>query len=410
VVTLPEPCPSARRRVALYSHDTQGLGHIRRNILIAASLVAAAPGTDVLLLTGAPEATMLPLPPSTEVLTLPTLHKHADGHYSPRVLSGPLTDVIRMRSLLLDTALVSFDPDLFVVDKVARGVHGELDVALTALREHGRTRTVLGLRDVLDSPVAARHEWEAACTTEAVRDLYDEVWVYGDRRVYDPVEEYALPQEVTRKLVFTGYLAGPRPLGLRARGSGTFSPDPPLQPFVVCMVGGGQDGMELARSFLHTVLPLGHQGVILTGPYMPAGRRAELICDAARRRDITVHEFVAGTHTFLRRAEAVVSMGGYNSVCELLGADCPALIVPRVTPRTEQALRADRLARAGCVDVLPPASATPGRIGDWLAWRTRAPTRARRDIDLDGMTLVPRLAGRLCRLHRTTEEVPHVAV
>jgi predicted glycosyltransferase len=410
VVTLPEVCPNARRRVAFYSHDTQGLGHTRRNIVLAASLVAAAPGTDVLLLTGAPEATVLPLPPSTEVLTLPTLHKHDDGHYSPRVLAGPLSDVLRMRSLLLDTALVSFDPDLFVVDKVARGVHGELDLALTALREHGRTRTVLGLRDVLDSPVVARREWEAACTTEAVRDLYDEVWVYGDRTVYDPVEEYALPNEVTRKLVFTGYLAGPRPPGLRVRGSGTLSPDPPVQPFVVCMVGGGQDGMNLARSFLHAVLPLGHHGVILTGPYMPASRRAELLRDAARRRDITVHEFVAGTRTFLHRAEAVVSMGGYNSVCELLDARCPALIVPRVTPRTEQALRADRLARAGWVDVLPPAGATPGRIGDWLAWRTRSPGRARRDIDLDGMAVVARRADRLCRLERPTEEAAHVAV
>lgn len=103
-------------------------------------------------------------------------------------------------------------------------------------------------------------------------------------------------------------------------------------------------------------------------------------------------------------------MGGYNSVCELLDARCPALIVPRMTPRTEQALRAHRLARAGWVDVLPPAGATPGRIGDWLAWRTRAPARARRDIDLDGMTVVPRLADRLCRLERISEEAPHVAV
>ncbi|HWL96345.1 MAG TPA: glycosyltransferase [Nocardioidaceae bacterium] len=408
--TRSEPCPTGRRRVALYSHDTQGLGHTRRNIVIAASLVAARPGTDVLLLTGAPEATVLPLPPSTEVLTLPTLHKHADGHYSPRVLSGPLADVLRMRSLLLDTALTSFDPDLFVVDKVARGVHGELDPALIELREHGRTRTVLGLRDVLDTPVVARREWQAARTSEAVRDLYDEVWVYGDPTVYDPVQEYALPREVTRKLAFTGYLAGLRPPGLRVRGSGSLSPDPPAQPFVVCTVGGGQDGLELARSFLHAVLPRGLHGVILTGPYMPGHRRAELIRDAERRCDVTVHEFVAGTHEFLRRAEAVVSMGGYNSVCELLDAGCPALIVPRVTPRTEQALRADRLARAGCVDVLPPAGATPGRLGDWLAWRTRAPGRARRAIDLGGTTAVPKLADRLCRLGRTAEEVPHVAV
>lgn len=65
----------APRRVAFYSHDTQGLGHIRRNIALAAALVAAEPDTDVLLLTGNPEAATLPLPPNTDIATLPTIRK-----------------------------------------------------------------------------------------------------------------------------------------------------------------------------------------------------------------------------------------------------------------------------------------------------------------------------------------------
>lgn len=79
---------SNSRRLALYSHDTQGLGHVRRNSVVAAALVAKHPDTDVLLLTGAPEATALPLPPRTEVITVPSLHKNRAGDYSARKFSA----------------------------------------------------------------------------------------------------------------------------------------------------------------------------------------------------------------------------------------------------------------------------------------------------------------------------------
>jgi predicted glycosyltransferase len=385
----------ARRRVAFYSHDAQGLGHTRRNIVIAAALVAARPETDVLLLTGSPEATALPLPPSTEVLTLPTLYKHADGHYSARVLSSPLVEILAMRSRLIETALTAFGPDLFVVDKVARGVQGSLDRALTALRGNGRTRAVLGLRDVLDEAEVARREWESASTTEAIRDLYDVVWVYGDPTVYDPVVEYALPTSVAERVVYTGYLAGPRPPGLQIRYRAVDGVGLPPKPFVLCLVGGGQDDVMLARSFVSAPMPPGRKGVLLTGPHMPAGERQELLELAAARPDMTVHELVTSAHDFISRAEAAVCMGGYNSVCELLGAGCPALVVPRVTPRMEQTLRAQRLARAGWVDVLPAAGATPARIGGWLTWRTHTNRRRRRRIALDGLARIPRLAERL---------------
>ncbi|MGH3813043.1 MAG: glycosyltransferase family protein [Pseudonocardiaceae bacterium] len=400
---LSRPC---RRRVVLYSHDTQGLGHTRRNIVIAAALVTARPDTDVLVLTGSPEATALPLPPRTEVLTLPTLYKHVDGHYSPRVLSSSLADVLRMRSRLIETALSTFEPDLFIVDKVARGVQGSLDAALTTLRRDGGTRTVLGLRDVLDEPLVAVREWAAADTTEAIRDLYDEVWVYGDPVIYDPVEEYSLPPSVADKVVYTGYLAGPRPPCLQIRYLSHDGAAPPQQPFVLCLVGGGQDGVDLARAFLRARLPPGLCGVVLTGPYMPRDQRRELLRDAESRADMTVREFVSGADEFVRRASAAVSMGGYNSVCELLGAGCASLLVPRVTPRMEQALRAARLARAGWVDVLPLAEATPGRITEWLSRSTGANGTTRRTLDLGGLTRIPRLAERLCAV-QAAREVSH---
>lgn len=400
---------SRRRRVAFYSHDTLGLGHTRRNITIAAAIVAEHPATDVLLLTGAPEAAVLPLPPSTEVLTLPTLRKHLDGRYSPRVLSGPLDEVLHMRSRLLETALATYDPDLLVVDKVARGVDGELDRALHTLRAMGRARIVLGLRDVLDEPVTARREWERAETTAIVREMYDAVWVYGDPSIYDPVAEYGLPHDVAAVVSYTGYLAGPAPACLRVRHRVSPGATPPDRPYVFCQVGGGEDGHALAQAFVRAPLPGGRHGVVLTGPHMPADQRELLLSEADGRADMTVHEFVPGAQDFVRHADATVSMGGYNSVCEVLAAGGPALVVPRSRPRAEQAVRAERLSQAGWVDVLPTEGATPGGIGRWLAHTMGSRPRARRAIDLEGLRRIPRLAEKL-QSGATPDEVPDVAV
>ncbi|MBA3369685.1 MAG: glycosyltransferase [Geodermatophilaceae bacterium] len=390
--------PPARRRVALYSHDTQGLGHIRRNINIAAALVDDDPSVDVLLLTVTPEATMLPLPSSTEVLTLPTLHKDSSGRYSARVLTAPLDELLELRTTLIDAALLCFAPDLFIVDKVARGVGGELDQPLAALRATGRTRTVLGLRDVLDDGPATRLDWRREGTTAAIRDLYDAVWIYGDPTVYDAVREYSFLKVVADKVTYTGYLAGPQLGQLRSRFGGPCLLPAPDQKYVLCTVGGGQDGVQLARAFLAATLPPGHHGVVITGPFMSEADRRQLQEAADDRVDATVHEFVSQAHEFIRRASAAVSMAGYNTVCELMAAGCPTLLVPRVIPRTEQSVRAERLQQTGIVDMVPAAAVTPDHIGAWLATAVHAGPVSDAAIDLAGLDRIPALAAKIAAL------------
>lgn len=383
-----------RRRLVLYSHDTQGLGHVRRNIAIAAAVVAATPATDVLLLTGSPEATTLPLPANTDVVTLPTLHKDVNGRYAAKAMCTPLPELLHLRSSICFAALTTFRPDVLIVDKVARGVGGELDASLEALRSTG-TRCVLGLREVLDTPAVARQEWMAARTTEAVRDLYDAVWVYGDPTVYDLVKEVGLPAEVAAKVTYTGYLARGRGAGTHPRTRPVERQRPPRRPYVLCLVGGGQDGFEVADAFCRAPMPAGHVGVVLTGPYMRPATRDALHRSVADRGDVTVVEFVPDAERFIRDAAAVVSMAGYNSVCELLAAGARALLLPRTEPRAEQLLRAERLRRHGLADVLPPDAASPQQIGLWLRRAVTEPAPPRSAVDLDGLLRLPGLIQRL---------------
>ena len=384
-------------RVAFYSHDTQGLGHVRRNSLLAAALVAAFPEVTVLLVSGAREAAALPMPERTRLVTLPGLAKDVDGRYRPRAAGCSLHDLVAARSGLIEDALAAFAPDLLVVDKVARGAFGELDRALVLLRAAYGTRLVLGLREVLDDVMTTRREWRAEGTAEAVLRHYDQVWVYGDRAVFDPAREYSWPEGVRRRVRYTGYLGHGRDELLSARpGAAPAVADTVRGPFVLGLVGGGQDGGRPARAFAEAAYPAGHAGVLVTGPFLPPAEARRLEALAGSRPDLRVLRFVGDVPALARRAAAAVSMGGYNATCELLSAGCPTLLLPRTRPRREQALRAEHLARRGLVDVVPADRVTARAVSAWLARQTggrRAGTSP--EIDLDGLRRLPAMAAAL---------------
>ena len=404
------------RRVVFYSHDTVGLGHIRRNIALAAALVRANFLTDVLLLTGNPEAAALRRPANTDIVTLPTVAKDSSGDYCSRSLRLALNHVLDMRAAVIQAAVLSFRPDLLVVDKVPLGVGQELRATLNMLRDDPQRRTsvVLGLREILDDPVAAVRDWTRSQCTRVIEDYYDAIWVYGDRRVYDPVVEYGLPPQVAGKVSYTGYLADDRDAGLLVPAADPLVPPPlpPEQPYLLCMVGGGQDGFELSHAFVRTALPTGYLGVAICGPFMPSEERRQVHAAAAARADMIVYDFVTPVEPFLAGATAVVSMAGYNSACEIVASGRRALLVPRTWPRLEQRIRATRLAELGLVDVLPADELAGERLAQWLSAAVTEPgttaSAARAEIDTGGLHRVPELATELIA-RRSAERVNHAA-
>ncbi|PWD51526.1 glycosyl transferase family 28 [Serinibacter arcticus] len=377
--------PGPRPRVALYSHDAQGLGHIRRNLAIAESL--APLGADVLLLTGAPATAAARRPPGVDLVAVPALAKDADGGYGARHLGLDLDATLRIRADVLRAAVASFRPDLLIVDKHPRGFRGEMEGALREARRQG-ARTVLGLRDVLDTPDVARHEWRRDRGAAAVAELYDETWVYGDPRVHDVAAVLDLDGPVRA----TGYLAHGR---VPALGDGVPPSGAPATPYVLCVLGGGSDGEELAEAFTRAAMPAGHTGVLITGPHLPEPLRRAAKSRAARRSDLRVHTWREDLVRWYAGAAAVVAMGGYNTVCEVLATDRPLLVVPRTTPRAEQLVRAEAMARLGALAVCRPEDLGPEALTRELAALIAGPPPTRTEIDLDGLARVPALAAAL---------------
>ncbi len=345
-------------RIALYSHDRMGLGHVRRNIAIAQILLQAIPRATVLLTVGTKEAAALKMPPGVEVVCLPAYQKGLDGTYRSRWDGVRFDELANLRGRVLFSALDSFRPDILIVDKVAGGAFGELRYSLEQLtRRHG-TRLVLGLRDILDARDAAERDWSRDGQSDLIREYYHDIWLFGDRSAFDAVEEYPFLEEFRDRIRYLGYIDRSR--------LGEFQAPVETDGSVLCLVGGGQDGNALAEAFVEARIPRDRQGVLVTGPYMDK-RLVEWLRESARLRgNVEVHEFVPDTTALLMRADRVIAMGGYNTVCEVLSFRKKALIVPRVVPRTEQRIRAERLGGRGLFDVLLPDQLSPQAIERWL--------------------------------------------
>jgi predicted glycosyltransferase len=344
------PGQERKPRILMYSHDTFGLGHLRRCRAIAHSLVGTFEDLSVLIVTGSPIIGAFDFRTRVDFVRVPGVIKLRNGDYTALNLQMNIDETVRMREVIIYRTAEAFAPDIVIVDKEPLGFRGEIAPTLHMLKDAG-TRLVLGLRDVLDEVELLKPEWERKGAGPALESLYDEVWVYGVQSIYDPLAGLGLGPSVQQKTVFTGYL--PRPLPRTELAE--HWPEITNQPFLLVTTGGGGDGEGLIEWVLSAyesgaMLPL--PALLVLGPFMALERQVEFQERAARLDNVDAIVFHNRIEQLMARARAMVSMGGYNTFCEVLSLDKPALIVPRMVPRREQYLRIKRASDLGLVRML----------------------------------------------------------
>ncbi|NOD97298.1 hypothetical protein GS610_08765 [Ruegeria sp. HKCCD6228] len=329
-----------------YSHDTFGLGHLRRSRALAAAITQADQSASALILTGSPVAGRFTFPRRVDHVRLPGVTKRADGSYAARTIGMGIEEVTELRSGLIQTAVQQFDPDVLIVDKEPTGFRGELLPTLNHLQQNCGTKMVLGLRDVLDEPEVLAAEWARKEAVEATERFYHEIWVYGLQSIYDPTKGLPLSAAAQSRIHWTGYLR--RDLGPVG--------EPPKQPYILITPGGGGDGKAMVNLVLSAYEKdpnLSPRAVLVYGPFLSGELREDFETRvAALNGRVTAVGFESQIETLFAGAEGVVCMGGYNTFCEVLSFDKRAVIVPRTTPRLEQWIRASRAEGLGLVRML----------------------------------------------------------
>ncbi len=377
--------PFLRPKILVYSHDTFGLGNIKRTLLISRAIKEAYDHAAVLIVTGSPVVQSFEIPDGIDYIKLPSVDRTTADTYTPRFLSRDDPGVVRRtRAAILREAILHFDPDLMIVDKRPAGIDGELLETIEALRRaRRRTRLVLGIRDILDEPQQTHDRLVQSGVFETIDRYYDEVWIYGSPQIFDAVCEYRFPGSVVKKTRYCGYLK--RPVAEISPSTGP--------PRVLVTTGGGGDGKSVFRAYLEglsTLRPeLRVRSTIVFGPHIGPTDRNGILTRFENLPDVTFLDFQPDLTPFYADADVVVSMAGYNAVCELLSFGHRAVLVPRATPVAEQIIRTRWLSKLNLFEVVEPDDLTPQILIEkvFKAIGSRPP-RPSEVIDLEGLSRV----------------------
>ena len=341
--------PVSPARLMIYSHDSWGLGHLRRSLAIAGAATLRFPNLNVLIVTGSPCATQFELPDRVDVMKLPAVSKANNGQYISRHWPGALAGTLELRSRLISESFRAFEPHVIIVDHQLTGLYDEALPMLHEARAAGRY-LIYGMRDVLDAPETVARQWDSEAHRWALSEGFDRLCIYGSPDVFDPRVQYPELARLSDRIEFTGYMAPPES---RARWPAI----PSLRKKVLVMMGGGEDGGDRVEAYLEALSlgPPSWSSLVLVGPLMNPGQvnAIERLIDNRGLSDhVRISRFSNDVQRHMRDADAVVSMAGYNSCAEIMRCRVPAVLLPRKTPRVEQLIRARKLADLGLAQCL----------------------------------------------------------
>jgi predicted glycosyltransferase len=343
------------------------------------------PFSSFLIATGTPYVPLFQNLQRVDYIKLPALAKDAPRGYSGKFLPMAPSQLIDYRKAVLCETVQHFDPEIVLVDKAPIGVCGELLPSLRWLRRHRpEVRIIFGMRDIEDSSATTISQWAEKGVNEALDECFDEIWVYGVKSIYDVVSEYQLPPVIQNKLSYMGYVT---------RGPCSHPVKPAADPYVLVTVGGGTDGEFLLDNYLglaaDRVASLGYRSVIVGGPDLPPATAGILRRKAESIAGTEWLDFESCMNCRIRSSELVVSMGGYNTLCQIVSNRKAALIVPRTKPRLEQAIRAQEWEELGMVSTLRPEGLTAATLADAVERQLgRGPVEPCDELDLNGLTRV----------------------
>ncbi len=353
-------------RLMVYSHDSFGLGNIRRMLAICQHLLETIPELSILVISGSPVLHSFRMPKGLDYIKLPCLGRSQSGELSAKYLGTATDETVKLRSELIKATAINFKPDLLLVDKKPYALRGELKDTLQYLKVYyPQTKGVLLLRDILDTPEATIKEWHKHRYYEGTEMFYDQILVVGMPEIFDIAKEYQFPEAIAGKVRYCGYIRrqpGRQPRQI-LRQELQVNPDEQL---VLVTPGGGGDGYRLVSTYLSGLaqLPFQHniKSLIICGPEMPIIEREALHQVAAQYPQVQIQEFTDDMMSYMEAADAVVSMAGYNTICEILTFGKRAVVVPRTQPVKEQLIRAERMASLGLFKAIHPDVLMPENL------------------------------------------------
>ena len=360
-------------RVMFYVQHLLGIGHLSRASRIARAMVDR--GMAVTLVTGGMPVPGFPGPGIPNVALPPvavgdvSFSGLVDGQGRPADAAYMAT-----RQAALLQAFHDARPEAVMLEAFPFGrkqVRTEL-LALIAAIEASTPRPALiaSLRDILQRRSKPSRDEE---TVDLVQRHFDMVLVHGDPAFAALGDSFPYADRISDKVVYSGLVCPPPP------------PPAPEHFDIILSAGGGAVGAGLLRAGVAAaaLMPDIANWLVIAGPNLPQALVDALLLQ--KPANVTLTRFRPDLASLLSGARLSVSQAGYNTVGDILQAGCRAVLVPFTGQgETEQADRAERLARLGRVTVVPDTDLTGERLALGIRAGLAGPDAAQVPIAVDG--------------------------
>jgi predicted glycosyltransferase len=327
----------------------------------------------ILFITGTPATHLFEfLPKNSDVIKIPTIVTSTVSEGRPPTLDLSTPELSLLRSRLIEEAVTQFEPDVFVVDNFPLGSRRELLPLLKRLRRES-TETVLGLRDIVDPPEKIKKDWMRDEMYEIIDRYYKRILVYGMQEVFDVVTEYGLEDKIASKVHYCGYVTSNN---VQSETKKIDIEELNIErPYVIATVGGGADGLPILDVFIKSIKMLSIPAVVITGPRMSIADREILRSSVSDLPIVRVLDYVKDLPSYLKCADVVVSMAGYNTLTEVVAHNCKSIVIPRTWYSgehsgngyridLEQLIRARSLDNLGLINLIEPKKLDPKVLAD----------------------------------------------
>ncbi|MDX8127769.1 glycosyl transferase [Methylomonas sp. LW13] len=339
--------PAKRRKMLFYCQSLVGLGHLTSSLLVIRELSAYA---DVDLIHGGQGLQQMPELPGFRHLRLPTIliDSASDELYAPDS-DEPIERIWAERAAAIEQ-FVNWPYDAVIVEFFPFGrrrLKQEILGLFAKVRQRcGAIPIFCFVREIL-VPAALDAERRMV---KLVREHIHTVFVRGDPNIVRFEETFSLTAEIADRLVYVGYVSPPPPTSWPVRRNR-----------IVVSQGGGEIGKSLLRAAIRTapLLPE-YQFLVITSSRASATEIAELQA-LVSSPNVQVVSFLHNFQENLQSAALSISLGGDNTLMDVISTRTPALAYP-YAGNSEQGLRIEKLAGKGFVFPLTDNDLPPERL------------------------------------------------
>ena len=351
------------KRILYYCQSLLGIGHLTCSLRIIQELLQHA---EVDLVQGGLDTGARFEHPKFRNLRLPTLlHDPASGGFIDPDEASSIDDVWGARHAAI-AGFLRGPYDAIVVEFYPFGQRRfkpEIQQLFRWVRDSSGTVPIFtSVREVL-VPRALDKERRMV---GSVRKNIHSVFVRGDPEIIRLDETFSLAHEIEDKVFYTGYISPPPPAARPAR-----------KAQILVSQGGGNVGRELLVGAIGAAALMPDFHFLLAAGSRTTAAEIEDLRHSVRSANVQITPFLADFQRHLLESAVSISMGGDNTLLDVISARTPALAYP-YQGTSEQGFRIAKFAEKGLLHALDGADLVADRLKTKIEQALRAPypTRA----------------------------------